>query len=232
MVAGKSVKARGGRCRIVGVITAASELRSARRMSQPPDLFELRLDYLIAIENKLDGEISRLGAPLIITARHPAEGGANNLSLKRRRELLWRFLPKACYVDVELRSVRAFQRLLEAARCRGVGRILSFHAFDSTPSPRSLHAKARAAKSHRADIFKLATRIDTPAQLVELLNFASNKPYPPLSVMGLGKFGGISRVAFARSGSVLIYAALGQKRLEGQLSLEQVRTAFDIFDIR
>jgi 3-dehydroquinate dehydratase-1 len=232
MTAGKSVKTRRGRCRIVGVITTASELRSARRMSHPPDLFELRLDYLVAIENRLESEITRLRAPLIITARHPAEGGTNNLSLKRRRELLWRFLPRARYVDVELRSVRAFQALLDTARRRGVGRIISFHALDSTPSLRSLHAKARAAQSHRADIFKLATRIDTPAQLVELLNFASNKPYPPLSVMGLGKFGGISRVAFARSGSVLIYAALEQKRLEGQLSLDQLRAAFDIFDIR
>jgi 3-dehydroquinate dehydratase-1 len=232
MVAPKSVKAHGSRCRIVGVITTASELRLARRISHPPDLFELRLDYLAPTENRLESEISRLHAPLIITARHPAEGGANNLSVERRRELLWHFLPRARYVDVELRSVGAFEALLEAARRRGVGRILSFHAFNSTPSPRSLHAKARAAKSHRADIFKLAVRIETPAQLVELLSFASNKHYQPLSIMGLGKFGGISRIALARSGSVLIYAALKQKRLEGQLSLEQVRTAFDIFDIR
>ena len=232
MAAPKSVKAHGSQCRIVGVITTASELRLACRISHPPDLFELRLDYLAAVETRLESEISRLRAPVIITARHPAEGGANNLSVKRRRELLWHFLPKARYVDVELRSVGAFEALLEAARLRGVGRILSFHAFNSTPSPRSLHAKARAAKSHRADIFKLAVRIETQAQLIELLNFASNKRYLPLSVMGLGKFGGISRIALARSGSVLIYAALTQKRLEGQLTLEQVRTAFDIFDIR
>ena len=232
MTARKSVKARRRLCRIVGVITTKSELRLATRMAHPPDLFELRLDHLVAIANKLESEISQLRVPIVITARHPAEGGANNLSLQRRRELLSRFLPRARYVDVELRSLPAFQTLLETARRQGVGRIISFHHFASTPGPRSLHAKARAAKLYGATIFKVATRTDTPAQLVRLLNFASSGHFRlPLSIMGIGKLGGISRLALARSGSILTYASLGQKRLEGQLSVEQLRTAFNIFDL-
>jgi 3-dehydroquinate dehydratase-1 len=232
MAARKTVKASHRPYRIVGVITTSSELRLAVRMPQPPDLFELRLDYLVGIENELENKVSRLRVPVIITARHPAEGGANNLSLKRRRELLSRFLPQARYVDLELRSVRAFQPLLEAARDRNVGRIISFHHLDSTPSPRSLRAKARAAKSYGADVFKIATRTDTPAQLARLLNFVSNQDASlPLSAMGIGKLGGISRVALARSGSVLTYASLEAKRIEGQLSVKQLRAAFDIFEI-
>jgi 3-dehydroquinate dehydratase I len=202
------------------------------RMPHPPGLFELRLDYLVGSENELENKMSRLRVPVIITARHPAEGGANNLSLKRRRELLSRFLPQARYVDLELRSVRAFRSLLDEARRRNVGRIISFHDLDSTPSLRSLHAKARGAKSYGADVFKIATRTDTPAQLARLLNFVSNQDASlPLSAMGIGKLGGISRVALARSGSVLTYASLEEKRIEGQLSVKQLRSAFDIFEI-
>jgi 3-dehydroquinate dehydratase-1 len=201
-------------------------------MPHPPDLFELRLDHLIGIENELESKISRLRRSVIITARHPLEGGANNLSLKRRRELLSRFLPQASYIDFELRSVRAFRSLLDEARRRNVGRIISFHHLDSTPSPRILRAKARAAKSYGADVFKIATRTDAPAQLARLLNFVSNQHGSlPLSVMGIGKLGGISRVALARSGSVLTYASLEEKRIEGQLSVKQLRAAFDIFEI-
>src|SRR5437763_1798497 len=148
MAARKSVKARGSRCRIVGVITTRSELRLASRMSHPPDLFELRLDYLAVIADELERQMPRLRAPLIITARHPAEGGANNLSFKHRRDLLGRFLPQVRYLDIELRSVGAYRALWERARDEGVGSIISFHDFASTPSPRSLHAKAAAAKSH------------------------------------------------------------------------------------
>lgn len=232
MAARKSVKASHRSYRIVGVITTSSELRLAMRMPHPPDLFELRLDYLVGIENELENKMSRLRVPVIITSRHPTEGGANNLSLKRRRELLSRFLPQARYVDLELRSVRAFPSLLDEARRRNVGRIISFHDLDSTPSLRSLHAKARAAKSYGADVFKIATRTDAPAQLARLLNFVSNQDGSlPLSAMGIGKLGGISRVALARSGSVLTYASLEAKRIEGQLSVKQLRAAFHIFEI-
>jgi 3-dehydroquinate dehydratase I len=232
MAAPKSVKTSPRSCRIVGVITTSLDLRLALRMAHPPDLFELRLDYLVGIEKEMKNKVSRLRVPVIITARHPAEGGANNLSLKRRSELLWRFLPHARYIDLELRSVPGFRSLLEATRRQNVGRIISLHHLNSTPTSRNLHARARAAKSHGADFFKIATRTDTPAQLARLLDFVSHEDASlPLIAMGIGKLGGISRIALARAGSVLAYASLGEKRVEGQLSVEQLRAAFDIFEI-
>ena len=123
------------------------------------------------ILDELESKLSILGAPLIITARDPREGGANNLSIKQRRKLLARFLPWASYVDVELRSARALRSLLEIARRKNVRIIISFHDFNSTPDPRSLRAMVRRAKSYGADIFKVATRTDTPAQVARLLEF-------------------------------------------------------------
>ncbi|HZE12711.1 MAG TPA: type I 3-dehydroquinate dehydratase, partial [Chthoniobacterales bacterium] len=97
------------RSKIVGVIFSRADLERALRMRRPPDFFELRLDGL------LGGPIEKLPAPLIITARDPREGGANNLSVPRRRALLLKFLPRAKYVDVELRSARALQSVLRSA---------------------------------------------------------------------------------------------------------------------
>jgi 3-dehydroquinate dehydratase type I len=87
-----------------------------------------------------------------------------------------------------------------------------------------LSAKARQAKAHRADIFKVATRTDKPTQLGRLLDFTANSRVNlPLAVMGIGQLGAISRVLLARAGSVLIYASLGPDTdIEGQLSLEQL----------
>ena len=210
--------------KVVGVITTVDELQLAARMSHPPDLFEIRLDHLIVIQSELERKMSILPAPLIITARHPREGGANNLSMPRRRELLLRFLPQADYVDVELRSANALRSLLDAARKKNIRRIISFHDFKSTPTVRSLCSKARAAKSLGADIFKVATRTDTPAQLARLLDFAANVDVDlALSVMGIGKLGRKSRRELMRRGSVLNYAHLGRRHIAGQPSLSEIR---------
>ena len=104
------------RHRVVGVITSPAELDFAIRMRKPPDFFELRLDRLVRVVDRLENKISKLPAPLIITARHPMEGGANRLSAPQRHNLLARFLFRARYIDVELRSAPVFQSLLRLAR--------------------------------------------------------------------------------------------------------------------
>jgi 3-dehydroquinate dehydratase I len=222
MTARRSTKRRP---RVVAVIASRADLHRALRMRRPPDLFELRLDCLAGCANHLENVLSNLSAPLIITARHPREGGAGKLSLRQRRALLTRFLTHADYLDVELCSASALRPVLVFAKKKNVGRIISFHNFKSTPTARLLAAKARKAKAHGADIFKVATRTDTPMELGRLLDFMKNsRVNVPLAVMGIGKLGAISRVLLARAGSVLIYASLGAATdIEGQLSLKQLR---------
>ena len=161
--------------------------------------------------------------PLIITARDPREGGTNKLRLRQRRDLLARFLNHADYIDVELRSARTLQALLAIAKTKNVRRIISFHDFKSTPSARLLETKAHNAKALRADVFKVATRTDTPIELGRLVEFmTSSRCSISLAVMGIGKLGAISRVLLARAGSMLIYASLSETTdVEGQLSLEK-----------
>ena len=222
MMARRSTKRRP---LVVGVIASRADLERAVRMRRPPDLFELRLDRLAGMADEVEKALSRLRAPLIITARDPREGGANKLGLRRRRDLLGRFLNHADYIDVELRSARALRSILKLAENKNVWRIISFHDFKSTPSARLLKAKAHNAKALRADIFKVATRTDMPIELGRLVEFmTSSRLDLALAVMGIGKLGAISRVLLARAGSVLIYASVGAAaEVEGQLSVEQLR---------
>jgi 3-dehydroquinate dehydratase I len=233
MTAENAVKEHpGSRCEIVGVIATLEDLALALSMADPPDLFELRLDHLHSVQDEVEQKIAMLPAPLIATARDPAEGGANKLAATRRRELLARFLPYVRYVDIELRSAESFHSFLNSLPYRDVARILSLHNFDSTPTPRSLHAKARIAKSLGAAIFKVATRTDTPAQLARLLEYISHDEVPlPVSVMGVGKLGALSRIVLAGCGSVMAYASLAEKQLEGQPSVQQLREAFRVLDL-
>ena len=213
------------RPRIVGVIASRADLDRALQMRRPPDLFELRLDRLADIADEVENVLPKLRTPLIITARHPREGGARKLRLRQRRDLLAQFLNHAHHIDVELRSAPALQSILTLAEKKNIRRIISFHNFKSTPSARILAAKAREARSHGADIFKVATRTDTPIELGRLVEFMTSRPLDlAVAVMGIGKLGAISRVLLARAGSVLIYASIGAATdVEGQLSLEQLR---------
>src|SRR5438045_5633710 len=100
------------RPQVVGVIASTADLRFAAAMRQPPDLFELRLDHLCGIAAQLERKMSILSgrrgdtrhgesAPVIITAREPREGGANNLSLQQRINMLLRFLHYSNYFDID-----------------------------------------------------------------------------------------------------------------------------------
>jgi len=211
--------------RVVGVIASAADMYRAMRIRRPPNFFELRLDRLAGIVDQLEDKLPKLRAPLIITARHPKEGGANNLSSPQRRDLLTRFLNHAKYLDVELRSASAMRELFTLAKRRKVRRIISFHNFKSTPYPRMLASRLHAAKLNGANIFKVATRTDTPIEVARLIEFVTNK-HAELSIaaMGIGRLGAISRVLLSRAGSVLVYASVGETSdIEGQLSLKQLR---------
>jgi 3-dehydroquinate dehydratase-1 len=209
---------------IVGVVFTRADLHRALRMRIPPDLFELRLDALFARNEEVETAIGKLRAPLIITARHPREGGLNRLSVHTRRSLFQRFLPHAAYVDIELRSAGTFGAILEEARVKSIRTILSFHDFNETPSGPQLDKIARAAQLLGADLLKIATRTDTPGQLTRLLDFFLRKRLEmKIAAMGTGRLGRISRVEFARYRSALNYGYLGKPQTAGQLSITQLR---------
>src|SRR5438094_9953891 len=117
---------------LVAVIMSRADLDSAIRLRKPPDLFELRLDQLAGDLDAVENKVPKLRRPLIITARHPQEGGANELSTRHRRDLLLRFLHRAHYIDVELRSASALNPLFALARRRKIRRVISFHNTPST----------------------------------------------------------------------------------------------------
>jgi 3-dehydroquinate dehydratase-1 len=223
MAARKPVNVARVKAATVAVVASADDLARARRLRRPPDFFELRLDALFGVTNHLDAIAATLPAPIILTARHPSEGGMNNLSAAKRRNLFMRFIAHAACVDIELRSIRAMQPVLDAAHTRGVRLIVSYHNLTYTPSCEVLLDKARAAFKAGAEIFKIATRTDTASALNRLVSFFGSKPRrAAISAMGIGKFGRDTRIVLRRS-SALNYAHLGEAAAEGQLSLRELR---------
>ena len=207
----------------VAVLASRDDLVRAAKLRRPPDAFELRLDALHGLVSPDDARIRELAAPLIITARHPREGGFGHLREPMRRDLLLRYLPLASYVDVELRSAEAMSTVWESAKARGLRRIISVHAIKHAPPVEKLRASLAAAGGFGPDIFKIAVRTDTVAQLERLIQFFEGEKHRlPISAMGIGLLGRRSRIELARRGSALNYAHLGSATAEGQLSLRDL----------
>ena len=205
------------RLKVVGAVHSPGALRRALRIRPGEvDFLEIRVDSFAADPAPLLRALPRLRVPLLITVRHPAEGGAHRLAFPQRRALFARFLPFATLIDIELRSVGKLASTIAAARARGVRVIVSDHNFKSTPPAARLRHTIRRARAAGADICKIATLTETPAALARLLALFA-KPQPlPLSVMGMGRFGKISRLLLAQAGSVLNYGYLHEPNASGQ----------------
>jgi len=201
---------------IVGIVDSPEALKAAKQLTaKEVDFLEWRADFLGTgiMESKI---------PWIVTARHPAEGGQNAMSLSVRRKALLELLPSAALVDVEIRSMRGMKEVLTEARKAGVGVIASFHDFQKTPSASRLQNLVKQACAAGADVLKIATRTDSPADVARLLNLLECSPLP-LAVMGMGRLGMASRVMLAAAGSVLNYGWLHRPNVTGQWSARELR---------
>lgn len=204
---------------VVGTLHSASSLSLGLKLRKGAlDFLELRVDAFAAGADldALEKSVARLKIPLIVTVRHPLEGGAGSLSLARRRALFGRFLPYASLVDVELRSAGALADVIDQTRAQGTAVILSHHDFRATPSLVRLQALRRKAARAGASIFKVAATANTPRDLATLVDFLTKSKAPALAVMGMGAFGKISRLTLGRAGSVLNYGYLDRAQVSGQ----------------
>ena len=209
---------------IVGVVNSPDDLQRALRLRGPDFLLELRLDALVASLTAIEPVLPKVNVPLIVTARHPLEGGMNRLGARERRALLLRFLEHAAFLDLELRTLRGSKRLIEADRAARVRIIVSFHDLHGTPRKAEFAEKLRFARSCGADILKIATRVDDDRQLERLLAFfeIASRQMPP-AAMGLGSLGRAARHELMRRGSVLNYGYLNRSNVEGQPSVAELR---------
>ena len=211
---------------VVGAISSAAileEVSQAGLTSGDCDLLELRLDSIDLPIAEVHALASRLTLPLLITARHPDEGGHRNLSTSQRQELLLSHLDLAVLMDIELRSVGEMIPLVQKAQGRGVGVIGSFHDFHTTPNDDVLQGSVDFGLQFKLDAVKIATTLQSPNDLARLLQLISKERRLPLSVMGMGSLGRASRLVLAKSGSILNYGYLGQSNAPGQWAARQLK---------
>lgn len=211
---------------VVATVHTARGLSALPRPG-PADLLELRLDLLAAETGVLERAAARAVRPLLLTARHPAEGGAPKIGVAARRELLLRFLPRAAALDVELRSVSALGDVLAEAHRRRCGLVVSFHDFRRTPGLAVLRGVVRRAAAAGADVVKVAVRLKEAGDLATLLQLVAADRRVPVAAMGMGPLGRASRLVLAVAGSRLNYGYVDRPQVEGQWPADLLRRRID-----
>jgi 3-dehydroquinate dehydratase-1 len=179
------------------------------------DIVELRLD-------QFSPQPSASEIPLLVTPRHPDEGGAKHFSTPAARiEATMPWLPHASAMDLEIAHAAELTDLARAAKDSEVLLVLSFHDFQTTPDRESLTEVVKRGIDAGADVVKLATTTETAGDVTRLLELFERFPQQRLSVMGMGKLGMASRLIAAACGSVLNYAAVGEATVPGQWPAEE-----------
>ncbi len=183
---------------------------------QTCDIIELRLDTLKTPAADLRAALVGNTTPILLTARHPAEGGQGSEDASGRMALIEPLLDLAALVDIELRSAMEMKSIVEKAHARSVQVIGSFHDFQATPGDEILRGAISFAQPAGLDGVKLATFINSPADLTRLIQITSESHRLRLSCMGMGPWGRISRLVLAKCGSLLNYGYIGESNAPGQ----------------
>ncbi len=187
------------------------------------DVAELRLDLLKLPAADLRSKLAGNELPLLLTARHPAEGGQGPEDPAGRAAMIEPLLDLATLIDLELRSVMQMQGTIQKARAIGVPVIGSFHDFQATPSDDVLLGAVSFAQQAGLDAVKFATYLNTQDDLIRLMKLAGGTHRLRLSVMGMGPWGRVSRLVLAKCGSLLNYGFIGTSNAPGQWSAARLK---------
>ncbi len=212
----------------VGVIADSAALEhftslEAAARSALCDVAELRLDQLQLPVVDLRARLAGNETPLLLTSRHPAEGGQGPEDPVARAAMIEPLLDLATLIDLELRSAMQMQSTIAKARAAGVPVLGSFHDFQATPSDDVLLGAVNFAQQAGLDAVKFATYLNTQEDLIRLMRLAGGTHRLRLSVMGMGPWGRVSRLVLAKSGSLLNYGFIGASNAPGQWPVARLK---------
>ena len=156
-------------------------------------------------------------------------GGVGNLGAGERQQLLKRFLAKADVVDLELRSAGesfTLRDFVDEARAEGAAVVGSMHDFKRMPPMGDLKAAVKLATEIGVDVLKVAVVVEQMKDIFDLASWVTAAEMP-ISAMGMGSLGKLSRLVLARAGSVLNYGYLRVPNAPGQWPATELRRLID-----
>jgi 3-dehydroquinate dehydratase-1 len=211
-------------------------------LPKQPDLLEWRVDFFQKIDDAaavvaMAGEIRQAagGVPVLFTRRSTKEGG-EPIPLSEAQVVA--LIEAVCarrlveLVDFEMNNDQHHVAQVRAAsKACGIGLVLSFHNFQSTPPQAVLCQRFAQAQQLGADVAKLAVM---PQRLEDVLSVltatleSSQKLEIPVVSMSMGGYGAITRLFGGFFGSAMSFAVGATASAPGQVPIEDLNTVLGI----
>ncbi len=201
-----------------------SRLAEAKRWA---DIVELRVDLFASRDPRHVADTCRQvrqhGRPVIITVRHPDEGGGSASSDAQRRSIFETVAADADAFDIEVGAAIAGD-VLDVASATGTTAIASHHDFQATPADTELHAILDTCAEKGAAIAKLAATANSAGDRNRLLDLLRQRRQENTVIIAMGEHGNASRVFFPLCGSLLTYGFLDESVAPGQMPIRTLRS--------
>ncbi|MBX3443446.1 MAG: shikimate dehydrogenase [Planctomyces sp.] len=185
------------------------------------ELVELRIDWL-RYPPDLSRVIKERPTAIVVTCRRPQDGGRWRGSEDDRLMLLRQAIASGVdYVDLEEDIAKKIPRYGKTKR------IVSYHNFEETPDDFDLPDIYERMLELDADIIKIVTMAQTPADNVRMLQLQAEAERPTVAFC-MGDIGIPSRVLCGRYGAPFTYATYSRERVlaPGQLSFDELRDLY------
>ena len=190
------------------------------------DIFELRVDLFTSQDPgyvvDICRQVQRHRKPIIVTVRHPDQGGGTKIGDPSRLEIFAAIAPYADAFDIETRATIA-DRVIDIARETSTIPIASHHDFEATPADTDLHRLFDESINKGAAITKIAATANTASDRNRLLDLLRDRRSENSIVIAMGPHGRASRVFFPLCGSLVTYGFLTQAVAPGQMSIRDLR---------
>lgn len=188
------------------------------------DIAELRIDhYQSSSSADVISEIIKFtNFHTIATIRLKNEGGNWNGSEEQRLKLFHDIIPHVDAVDIEFNAKDILQSVIQEAHDKKKLALISYHNFNETLDIQSLQSIVDDAYSEKADLIKIAVKVNNPEDLRVLSILTLSNKDKRLITIAMGSDGLISRVFFPSLGSRITFAYIGTPTAPGQLKFEEL----------
>jgi len=206
-------------------------------INNQPDIIEYRADLadeldVFLLKEDLIEINKKLNLPILFTLRDRSEGGKFAGSNVQRNEIYSAILELVNAIDIESSLAESVKEIIEIARTKNITIVLSYHNFEKTPEKSELEKIIKKCFDNGADIAKIAAMCETEREAEQLISLTVK--HKNIAVVGMGKYGKVTRITAPAFGSVLTYAFTDNKEspVPGQLTVKELKEAWELAGIK
>lgn len=171
------------------------------------DFFEVWLDYISGLDAVFIETLEKLAKRKLIFLFRRKNLEPIKLSLEKRLAIISQLKNSASFIDLDISSQRGELDYIKANRL-SIKTIISYHNYQTTPPDAKLKTIIRAINAYRPAILKIAALCASHNDALRLLQLQLDLKNNQTKhiIIGMGKFGVITRIFGSLWGNEIIFA--------------------------